>query len=634
MSKSTPSLIGATHFGPRIRRWTGTFCAAAHSVRSHLAVIAVAALMLLAAGCDAVPRPEPTAAPAPAATAAPGMPNPASVYCGQNGGRLEIRRDPQGNETGICIFADGSECEEWAFFRGECQPGVSPAGTPSAEPTADATSAELAALVQATLPSGAFEGVAAFPLRTAAGDQSLWAVHTTGMRNYGIDPVPSHFVALYTHGDGGWQEVARVDLDTAVAPSSGPEPIFTDYLGEGGVTQVDIEPSRVWLQVEGGAGAHGGTFHLLSFDGQALRAEVLGTAASPGVGRVVDLNADGLSDVVLDQTDHYVFCYACGVAKPAFSVYTWLGDRMVEVRIADLLMGQQGQPFYAPNSDAVTLAEADLWPDALAKIAEARSLAGDEDPPSGAGSLRWNEALIRLYHDASLAAIDSSAYPLLNKVFYGDYAGAVDQMRPYSAEEIFSPQSPLLIGTVAQDWQDTVSSRLLEAANTVLRLKPELAPAYFLRAWAEFLADPTNPRVHADLLRAAVLAPDDPLFAAAKDLDFGTAPPATPSPEIARIAFPAGAATTTQVGALVSNSVRPYVLQAEAGQTLDVAATTRADGAQLEIVGADGTVLKPADELLAWQGLVPATQDYLIRLITGSRGGPYQLRVTLTPAGQ
>jgi hypothetical protein len=62
------------------------------------------------------------------------MANPASVYCGEQGGRLEIRSDAQGNEYGICIFNDGSECEEWAFFRGECQPGTSqfePSPTPA-----------------------------------------------------------------------------------------------------------------------------------------------------------------------------------------------------------------------------------------------------------------------------------------------------------------------------------------------------------------------------------------------------------------------------------------------------------------------------------------------------------------------
>jgi putative hemolysin len=50
------------------------------------------------------------------------LPNPASVYCEQNGGLLEFRQDSAGNVTGTCVFPDGSECDEWLYFRGECNP--------------------------------------------------------------------------------------------------------------------------------------------------------------------------------------------------------------------------------------------------------------------------------------------------------------------------------------------------------------------------------------------------------------------------------------------------------------------------------------------------------------------------------
>ena len=48
--------------------------------------------------------------------------NPASQYCLEQGGELEIRENAEG-QYGVCKFSDGSECEEWAFFRGECRPG-------------------------------------------------------------------------------------------------------------------------------------------------------------------------------------------------------------------------------------------------------------------------------------------------------------------------------------------------------------------------------------------------------------------------------------------------------------------------------------------------------------------------------
>jgi len=49
-----------------------------------------------------------------------GLANPASVYCIDQGGKLEIRTDEEGGQYGVCVFADGSECEEWAYYRKEC----------------------------------------------------------------------------------------------------------------------------------------------------------------------------------------------------------------------------------------------------------------------------------------------------------------------------------------------------------------------------------------------------------------------------------------------------------------------------------------------------------------------------------
>ena len=68
------------------------------------------------------------------------MPNPASVYCKENGNILEIRTAADGSQSGVCIFPDKSECEEWAYFRGECGPVVKQSPTPveTVKPTTDA----------------------------------------------------------------------------------------------------------------------------------------------------------------------------------------------------------------------------------------------------------------------------------------------------------------------------------------------------------------------------------------------------------------------------------------------------------------------------------------------------------------
>ncbi|NMB79323.1 MAG: DUF333 domain-containing protein [Methanomicrobiales archaeon] len=93
-------------------------------------------LIAFTAGCTQTPATPVTPAPttaAPAVTpAAPvaGMANPASVACGQAGGRTEIKKDATGGEYGMCTFANGTTCEEWALFRGEgCKPGVAAAAT-------------------------------------------------------------------------------------------------------------------------------------------------------------------------------------------------------------------------------------------------------------------------------------------------------------------------------------------------------------------------------------------------------------------------------------------------------------------------------------------------------------------------
>ena len=70
-------------------------------------------------------------------TAEANLANPASVYCEENGGMLKLRQDASGGVSGVCIFPDGSECDEWAFFRGECNPAE--AENPAAATQVEAT---------------------------------------------------------------------------------------------------------------------------------------------------------------------------------------------------------------------------------------------------------------------------------------------------------------------------------------------------------------------------------------------------------------------------------------------------------------------------------------------------------------
>jgi putative hemolysin len=92
--------------------------------------LTIAILLLALTACT--PRQAQVVAPGATGTPPPNMPNPASVYCTQQGNRLEIRTAADGSQTGICVFTDGSTCDEWAFFRGECGPVVRPTETPLA----------------------------------------------------------------------------------------------------------------------------------------------------------------------------------------------------------------------------------------------------------------------------------------------------------------------------------------------------------------------------------------------------------------------------------------------------------------------------------------------------------------------
>ena len=144
--------------------------------------------MLLVVSCAGMPTATPAAAPPSAVppTAAPpsptqpavALPNPASAHCGEQGGKLEIRTGTDGGQYGVCIFPNGSECEEWAFFRGECAPAEMQVSTD-----------DLLAQVGATVPQDAFRdgGLKVLPLTMPAGWQKMWAVYTSGMRNYDTD---------------------------------------------------------------------------------------------------------------------------------------------------------------------------------------------------------------------------------------------------------------------------------------------------------------------------------------------------------------------------------------------------------------------------------------------------------------
>jgi len=51
-----------------------------------------------------------------------GLANPAAVKCEDDGGMLEDYLTEEGVDA-LCVFSDQSICNEWDYFRGDCQPG-------------------------------------------------------------------------------------------------------------------------------------------------------------------------------------------------------------------------------------------------------------------------------------------------------------------------------------------------------------------------------------------------------------------------------------------------------------------------------------------------------------------------------
>lgn len=93
--------------------------------RKTIFLLSLSLFVLAAASCSSRKETQTPEAAVTSPTPEAGIANPASVYCEENGGKLELRTAADGSVAGICVFPDGSECDEWAFFRGECKQGDS-----------------------------------------------------------------------------------------------------------------------------------------------------------------------------------------------------------------------------------------------------------------------------------------------------------------------------------------------------------------------------------------------------------------------------------------------------------------------------------------------------------------------------
>ncbi len=373
---------------------------------------------------------------------------------------------------------------------------------------------------------------AAFPVDVNG--NTYWVAYTTGTRSF--SPDKPHTIGVYTQADGQWQQLSLLELGTTQdGITAGP-----DYLNENSVLPVEIGPggtgggttsddTQLWLQVEGGAGAHGGVCNIVRLAGDVLSEELDNFSSSGGACQVMDINGDGANEVVLDATDYYVFCYACGVRKYDYTVQRWNGKSFDKLELQPLPAASP-EELVAKNDELLRLVQGGLWKAALelvgapseagtsaaitatgelsgttvmtatgsatgaatGTITETGALTGTQGIiPTGdpSGVYNTNVALVQLVGNARKADAEAAEhpYPLLAQVFYGDYPAAVDVMRVYTVSEVFAQPSALISGTVAAGWDGALAGWLTTTASSAIGVNDRLAAAYFVRGFGKWL---------------------------------------------------------------------------------------------------------------------------------------------------
>ena len=413
-------------------------------------------------------------------------------------------------------------------------PTPTPTATPASSPTPEPTpgEAELAAEITSIVLDAITEEFGenelearALDLGVGDADGAYWAVVTDGpqpfYRNDDGDPINFfHIVAVYRlNADGMWSdEIDRIEIDTAPQRTGEPE-----------LVTIDGAPGSAWVVIRGPTGAHAGTFDVIRFDGSSLSTTLSHLSSRPNAGEIVDLDGDGLPEVMLNDSNPYVFCYACAVEEHALQIYRWDGADLSRVQLA----APAGLPpdATADAALAVALAEADLWREAAARAVHA---AGEVPGHEG---LRWLSILANQTAALRLAHAGSPGQPLLTNVLAGEYAAALELMRALPPAEAFALDGPLVAGTAAETDIATMAVTMLDYSERALEQRPDDAAIHAVRALAFALASPDDlDRAREEAARALELAPEDTFlheaaaFLEAAERTPGT-PPGTPSAE-------------------------------------------------------------------------------------------------------
>ena len=269
------------------------------------------------------------------------------------------------------------------------------------------------------------------------------------------------------------------------------------------------DPTHTLFIVHGGVGAHSSFGTVFAFDGKTLKL-ALETHSDAGGGAltVMDVNGDGVQDVIGDATDYYVFCYACGVRIYSDTVYTWDGTAFVE------------QKLIASNDTtiqkAIDYANAQRWNMVTKLLPTISTPTTDVD--------KWNVALLTHWSKLRIPETDD-AFPFLSEVYYGDYDAAVKMLQAVGAKDAANPKGKWFAGPIAEgidvatdtsidEFRVTLFDNVVQFSTMALTQDDSVTSARFLRGWAKTLVNPRDPEGLKDLQAVATL---DPFYAAVRD---------------------------------------------------------------------------------------------------------------------
>ena len=306
----------------------------------------------------------------------------------------------------------------------------------------------------------------------AAEGRTLRVAVTSGAGIYALPEAREHVAAIYEQSGSDWVELSNLAL------GSGPtfaeiEVVADDYAGSS------------WIAIHGVTGAHSGTFELLQFDGVDLMSAVWWFSSMPGAATIVDLDGVEPREIVLNATDPYVYCYACGVRAWHEVIYRWVDGALVEVPLTGVAANSQ---LVTDLTETAALpAQGDLWARALAMVTEARNA----DP--GNVDVFWLYTLIERVAEARLTDAGAEQQPFMTQVLAGEYEAAVALMRPYEPAVALDPAGPLVANTIADgDWGDATATWTLDYTERALAVAPDLAAAHAVRAFGLLVENPEN----------------------------------------------------------------------------------------------------------------------------------------------